>query len=146
MYDFVVKHENNTGLPETAILRQTAFTLLKNKLNRFKTGLELDDYTQDEHPYREPSVFIAVNWWQKHIDSVDPGWKLRAIALHKSWLGGRKKDRRRFLSNFLNEMECELQLVADKLCHDNHLKDWTWASRFAYIMTTFSYIYESFYT
>lgn len=115
--------------------------VLNKELDEEYDGLSV----QSENSYREPTVFKYLKWWEENIDNVDSTWILRIILIHKGWLANKPLDKRRFLSDFLNDVHEQLEHMVNILIVDNHIIQWEWASEFAYIMTMFNYLFTEYY-
>jgi len=103
---------------------------------------------EDGYYKSEPTVFSALDWWFVHIDSVDPGWQHKVLDIYDFWLmkfEASRRDKRKFISNFLSDTEQELYSMSERIARSNRIVKWDWSSRFSYIMTMFYWLLEVMY-
>jgi hypothetical protein len=120
-------------------------TLLKRIVG--KPPLFDPEEERTEESVIRPSVYDSLAWWGRHIDIVDPMWRLKALALYHKWLKGDKISKSSFLSDFLNDVDGELEAYADEMVRGNPaIVAWEWSSRFSYKMTYFHHLYDEYYS
>lgn len=91
----------------------------------------------------QPQIFEAIKWWEEYLPLMDPHWKIKALHLYKIWSTYNGTDRRRFLSDFLNDIHGILEEFYSR--HENFSPFNDWAFKLSYTIVFFHYIYNTFY-
>ena len=94
-------------------------------------------------PSKTPEIFEAVKWWQEYLPIADPALKLKAIHVYKMWRTSNSSDRRRYLSNFIDDTH-KLILKLGKN-HKNISPFSNWAFRLSYVLFNFYFILDTMY-
>jgi len=93
-----------------------------------------------EEPKSLPKPLLqCLEWWEDNIDLLDPHWKIKALHIYKIWINKDRRNKKKFISNFINDNYERINnfCIADNITDHNE-----WAFKLSYVLMYFYYLHK----